>query len=120
MVSKGEIKVFLQDFHIKMDIWGIIVRDDRGKNSQTLLDLEINKDYRNKILKSLIEEDYSDGPMEEKLNGGADMWVFGKLVKGKEIYIKISMSVAGAKVICISFHIAEYKMTYPFKLQKED
>jgi len=36
MKSKDEIKAFLQDFHIKMDIWGIIVRDDRGKNTQTL------------------------------------------------------------------------------------
>src|SRR5882762_3327708 len=110
MKSKNEIKAFLKDFYIKMDIWGIIVRDDRGKNTQTLLDLEITKDYRNKILKSLIEEDYSDGPLDEKLHGGADMWVFGKLVKGKEIYIKISMGVAGAKVICISFHIAAHKM----------
>lgn len=116
MASKDEIKAFLQDFHIKMDIWGIVIRDDRGKNTQTLFDLEITKDYRNKVLKSLIVEDYSEGPKEEKLYGGAAMWVFGKIIKGKEIYIKITMGVSGAKVICISFHIAEYQMTYPYKL----
>ncbi len=118
MTSKDEIKAFLQDFHIKMDIWGIVVRDDRGKNTQTLFDLEITKDYRNNVLKNLIVEDYSDGPTEEKLYGGSDMWVFGKVVKGKEVYIKITMGVAGAKVICISFHVAEYRMSYPYKLQK--
>lgn len=118
MATKIEIKAFLQDFQIKMDIWGIVVRDDRGKNTQTILDLEITKDYRNKILKELIGEDYSERPIEEKLYGGANMWVFGKTVKGKEIYIKITMGIAGSKVICISFHIAEYPMNYPYKLQK--
>jgi hypothetical protein len=120
MIPKHEIKAFLQNFHIKMDIWGIIVRDDRGKNTQTLLDLEITKDYRNKVLKELDAEDYSEGPLEEKLHGGADMWVFGKLVKGKEIYIKITMGIPGSKVICISFHAAEHRMTYPYKAQKEN
>ena len=120
MASKTEIKAFLQDFHIKMEIWGIIVRDDRGKNTQTILDLEITKDYRNRILKELVIEDYSEGPIKETLYGGADMWVFGKIVKGKEIYIKITMGIAGSKVICISFHIAEHPMNYPNKLKKED
>lgn len=120
MLTKTEIKLFLQDFHLKMGIWGIVVRDDRGKNTQTILDLEISKDYRNKVLKDLVVEDYSEGPLEEKLHGGADMWVFGKVVKGKEIYIKISMGAFGTKVICISFHIAEHKMNYPHKLQKEN
>jgi|SRR6185312_12824496 len=118
MATKIEIKIFLQDFHIKMDIWGIIVRDDRGKNTQTILDLEITKDYRNNVLKDLEVDDYSEGPLEEKLYGGANMWVFGKIVKGKEIYIKITMGMSGSKVICISFHIAEHKMNYPHKLQK--
>jgi len=118
MLIKNEIRLFLQDFHLKMDIWGIVVRDDRGKNTQTILDFEISKDYRNKVLKDMEVEDYCEGPLEENLHGGADMWVFGKVVKGKEIYIKISMGVTGSKVICISFHIAEHKMHYPHKLQK--
>lgn len=116
MASREEIKAYLQDFHIKMEIWGIFVRDDRGKNTQTVLDLEITKDFRNKVLKSLIVEDYSEGPLEETLNGGNDMWVFGKTVKGKEIYIKIAMGMKESKVICISFHIAEYEISYPHKL----
>jgi len=116
MVTPHEIQRFLVDFHTKMDFWGIVVRDDRGKNSQTLLDLEITKDQRNKILKALVVKDYSEGPLTDSLYGGAEMWVFGRMVKGKEIYIKITMGVAGAKVICISFHIAEHPMKYPQKL----
>jgi hypothetical protein len=30
------------------------------------------------------------------------------------------MGAFGTKVICISFHIAEHKMDYPHKLQKEN
>lgn len=88
MSDQDEIGAFLQDFHVKMKIRGIIFRDDRGKNVQTLLDLEITKDHRNQVIKELKVEDYSEGPLPEKLYGGADMWVFGKQVKKKEIYIK--------------------------------
>lgn len=116
MTSKDEIQSFLQDFHVKMGIWGIIVRDDRGKNTQTLFDLEITKDYRNRVLMALKVEDYCDGPLEENLYGGADMWIFGKEIKGREIYIKISLGFKGMQVICISFHVAERPLSYPHKL----
>ena len=84
MPAKNQIILFLQNFHVKMEIWGIVVGDDRGKNTQTMLDLEISKDYRNKVLKELTVEDYSDGPLPENLHGGSDMWVFGKLVKERK------------------------------------
>ena len=118
MPTKDQIILFLQNFHLKMDIWGIVFRDDRGKNTQALLDLEISPDDRNKILKALKTENYAEGPLTEKLNGGSDMWVFGNVVKGKEIYIKISMGIRNATAICISFHIAEHKMNYPFREKK--
>ena len=47
-----------------------------------------------------------------------DMWVFGKDVKGQEVYIKISLGQENRQTICISFHISEYKMKYPFKGEK--
>ncbi|SFD02485.1 hypothetical protein SAMN05518672_10196 [Chitinophaga sp. CF118] len=61
--------------------------------------------------------DYSEGPKTENLYGGADMWVFGKKIKEHEVYIKITLGVGGAQVICISFHIAESPMKYPLKHQ---
>jgi len=53
--------------------------------------------------------------IEERLYGGSEMWVFGKIVKKKEVYIKITMGILGSSVICISFHIAEHKMNYPLR-----
>lgn len=47
------------------------------------------------------------------------MWVFGKDMEGKELYIKISMGMPNSKTICISFHEAEHPINYAFK-GKED
>ena len=94
---------------------GNSIQGYRGKNAQTLLDLEITPASREKIIKDLDVKDYSEGPIDDLLNKGAPMWVFGKKVKGEEIYIKITMGITGAKTICISFHIAEHEMKYPFK-----
>lgn len=106
---------FLAEFKIKLKIWDVLYRDDRGKNAQTLIDLEIRPIERNTILEKLEIEDYAEGPLSEKLYGGADMWVFGKIVKQKEVYIKITMGQPGLSVICISFHLAERKMIFPLK-----
>ena len=41
--------------------------------------------------------------------------VFGKKVKAKDVYIKISLGFTDSSAVCISFHIAEYKLVYKFK-----
>jgi len=115
MSTKRDVTVFLSAFKAKMKIWDVLFRDDRGKNTQALLDLEIRPVDRKKILEALELKDYCDGPVEEKLYGGADMWIFGKVVKNKEVYIKITMGAEGSSVICISFHEAEYETDYPLK-----
>ncbi|MCA0428620.1 MAG: toxin [Bacteroidetes bacterium] len=109
------VEQFLVDFKSKMKIWDVLFRDDRGKNLNTLLELELRPIDRKVILESLEATDYSEGPIPEKLYGTSAMWVFGKQVKKKEVYIKITMGASGTSVICISFHLAEHKMKYPLK-----
>ena len=41
MITKEEVQAFLNQFHAKMKIYGILYRDDRGKNQKTLEELEI-------------------------------------------------------------------------------
>ena len=115
MANKQEVVDFLKGFHTKMKIWQILYRDDRGKNAQTLADLEIAPRQRDGVIAVLKAEDYSEGPVQDGLNHGANMMVFGKMVKGREVYIKVTMGVPGSSVVCISFHIAERPMRYPFK-----
>jgi len=118
MISGNEVTAFLADFKIKLEIWGVTFLDGREKNLQTLLDLDIRTEFRRNILKELKKEDYCEGPIEDTWQGMAPMWVFGKMIKEKEIYIKITLGKPGLNVICISFHTAEHPMKYPLKVKQ--
>jgi hypothetical protein len=117
MPLKNQVLQFLQDFVIKMDFWGLQIRTDRtnNKNSQTLLALEFSHAHVRQILKELTLEDYSEGPTQDKLYNLSPMWVFGKTIKGREVYIKIQLGCPESMTICISFHFSAHKMPYPFK-----
>ena len=115
-VTKDDVQSFLEQFHGKMKIFGIIYRDDRGKNKKALEELEIVPSVRKVVIENLKVEDYVEGPIVDTLNKLGEMWVFGKDVKGREVYIKIMISnFMGGQTICISFHLAENKLFYPFK-----
>lgn len=115
MVTKEEVSVFLEQFSVKTQILGISFRDDRGKNRKTLLKLDITPAQREVIVKNLLVQDYVEGPVIDELNKNGEMWVFGKDVKGREVYIKITLGYENGQTICISFHIAEHPLEYPFK-----
>ena len=115
MVTKREVQAFLDEFHTKMQVFGILYRDDRGKNQKTLEELEIVPAHRKVIIENLAVEDYVQGPVVDKLNKLGEMWVFGKDVKGREIYIKIMLGRTNCQTICISFHISEKPLQYAFK-----
>ena len=105
----------MNQFHTKMNIYGILYRDDRGKNQKTLEELEIVPSYRKVVIESLSVEDYIQGPVVDTLNYLGEMWVFGKDVKGREVYIKIMLGGVNCQTICISFHLAEHPLQYAFK-----
>lgn len=115
MALRDEVEAFLESFHEKVKVFGILFRDDRQKNRMALIDLEISRFERLEIVKSIEIQDYSDGPIPDELNLGTEMWVFGKDVNGVEVYIKITMGGFNGRAICISFHRAEHPMTYPLK-----
>lgn len=115
MASKQDVEKYLRDLKVKIKVFGILYLDDRGKNQQALHELEISPSKRTEIINSLKVEDYSEGPLDEKMRDILPMWVFGKQVRNKEVYVKISMGVENNYAVCISFHIAEHAMVYPLK-----
>ena len=115
MITKEEVQAFLNQFHAKMKIYGILYRDDRGKNQKTLEELEIVPSFRKVVIENLEVEDYIQGPVVDTLNHLGEMWVFGKDVKGREVYIKIMLGGVNCQTICISFHLAEHPLQYVFK-----
>jgi hypothetical protein len=119
MADKNEVEQFLKDFKQKLEVFQIYFVDTRKKNTIAYLGLEITPAQRKDIIKGIKTDDYSQGPLDDKIYGNASLWVFGKIIKKKEIYIKISMGRPGLSVICISFHLAEHPMKYPLKNQKK-
>lgn len=117
MEKREEVDQFLRSFIFKMSFWGLLIRIDRTdlKNTATLLALEFNHAHVKQILVELKSEDYSQGPSSDKLYGHSDMWVFGKTIKKREVYIKIQLGLPDSETICISFHFAEHPMNYPLK-----
>jgi hypothetical protein len=115
MASKQDVERYLKELKVKTEVFGILFLDDRGINQQTLHDLEISPAKRKEIIANLRTEDFSEGPLEEKMRGILPMWVFGKEVKQKEVYIKISMGLENKSAVCISFHVADHPMNYPYK-----
>ncbi|MEJ7677717.1 MAG: hypothetical protein WKG06_07590 [Segetibacter sp.] len=67
MIPSFEIQLFLNDFKAKLSVWGVVYRDDRPKNTQTLLTLDIFPSQRTEVLKSQQVKDYCQGPRQEKL-----------------------------------------------------
>ena len=115
MATREEVEAFLNGFHAKMKVFRIVFRDDRGKNAQALAELDITPQYREKVIREIVADDYSQGPILDTLHTYGEMWVFGKDVKRQEVYIKISLGHPNSATICISFHKAERPLVYPFK-----
>ena len=73
MITKDEVQKFLVQFHQKLKVYGIIYRDDRGKNQKTLEELEIVPSYRRVVIENLMVEDYVQGPVVDELNKLGEM-----------------------------------------------
>lgn len=116
MANKTDVETFLSTFKAKLEIFDVVFLN-RDKNLRTLIDLEITNVQRRLLLKDLKVEDYYRGPTKD-VDNGPDLWEFGRILKHKEVYIKITIGLMNRPVICISFHLAERAIEYPFKEKK--
>lgn len=113
----------MKEFQAKAKVFDIDYNIDKEENQQTLFDLEIPASKRDEYILSLIPEDYYQGPdVNDYDPEEGNVWMFGigikKRGRGKKIpiYIKIYITkVNGAPNYCISFHIAKFEMTFPYK-----
>ena len=112
--KKEDVEQFLREFNEKMAFFNVIIKRERSENLQTMLDLELTDLTVREYLKKLTSEDFYKGPAKDN-SGGSDLWEFGKTIKNKEVYIKISLGYLNKPVICISFHYPLRTIKYPFK-----
>jgi len=119
--KKEAIRRFLREFkHIVTSGRGIDIVD-RVKNTQALARLGLTKKNCREEILSLSLEDYCGGPKRDKDRPG-EVWEFGKLVEGKEVYIKLKIARVGRVKLakCISFHEAEWGLWFPFGRDSEE
>ncbi len=110
--TEKEVEAFLRHFKPKLSVWGITFLN-RSKNIETQKKLGINETFQIEIIKALEISDYIHTIIGDLYLG--DLWVFGKSHDNVDLYIKISLGPPNSNTICISFHIAEFPLEYPFK-----
>ena len=113
--SKEEVAKFLKIFKSCWD--GSVVPRIDPKNEDALIILGFTPRHRMEEIKRLCIEDYFDGPSPDYYYPTKELWEFGRHIKRHDIYIKISIVMKNGSYIgrCMSFHVAEFKIFYPYK-----
>ena len=113
--SLQEVERYLQDFKTKLSIFSVIFLDRDKNSTKTLLKLGISGDNRLLCLRELEPTDFVQGPIPNQQPSEPALWVFGRTIRRHEIYIKVTLGRPNNSVLCISFHLAEHPLRYPFK-----
>ena len=111
--ERESVKSFLLAVKYATQPWIML---SRKKNEATKIQLGLtDEDIREEIL-GLSVNDYCGGPCEDKEVKG-DVWIFGKVIREEEVYIKLKLAgdEKGQGVRIISFHIPEKPLRYPFR-----
>jgi len=118
ITSKEEVAKFLKAAK-SLIAYGRVIFAKRSINLQDIVDIGLTMEGSRQELLSLTVEEYSKGPEPDRDFPG-DIWVFGKEILGHEVYIKMKIDRQDEmeELTCISFHIAKYKLNYPFKENK--
>ena len=115
-MKRAMVAAFLKEFKkLAARDKGIYVVN-RQVNMDALAELEITeRDRENEILELSIEH-YCSGP-EPDVDQPGEIWIFGKEINGREVYIKLKIADVGEKKIakCISFHRAQFPQCYPLR-----
>lgn len=88
--------------------------DKKFSTSYTLLDLDYNVDDVVNRLKELRVEEYSETKIDKDDVNPPILFVFGKAINGRLIYVKLKIRDQQKQVVCVSFHYAKDKMEFPF------
>lgn len=107
---------FLSDFkHVVTSGSGVdLVR--RHDTKTTMAFLGFTKKNVEDVILGLSVANYCRGPEADR-NMPGEVWEFGEDIEGYEVYIKLKLATVSGKQIakCISFHISQRPLRYPYK-----
>lgn len=117
----NELKSLLEsaDFDIDTDITLIRKRkqgeDQKYSTLYTLLDLDYDTKDVVERLKELTVAEYSETKIDKDDLNPPLLFVFGKDISSKLVYVKLKIKGNQQRhVLCVSFHYAKEKMTFPY------
>lgn len=128
--DRKKVRDFLENLHnilnddnFDIDKNFILIRSSKNKKNKfttiyALTDLEYEISDVVERLKELTIEDYSETLFDRDDSNPPLLFVFGKTIENRLVYIKIKNKEKseGKKVaLCVSFHYAEKDMKFPYK-----
>lgn len=81
----------------------------------TLIDLDYDRSDIIERLKELTLQEYSETLFDKDDDNPPLLFVFGKDINCKTIYIKLKIKDGKKNILCLSFHYAEHTMSYPYQ-----
>ncbi|MCD7865164.1 MAG: hypothetical protein LUG54_03965 [Clostridiales bacterium] len=116
-----ELKTLIgaEDFNLDTDF--ILIRkkkqgsDQKYSTPYTLLDLDYDAGDVVERLMELTIEEYSETKIDKNDMNPPLLFVFGKDINNKIIYVKLKIKGNQQRhILCVSFHYAKEKMTFPY------
>lgn len=122
MPSLPEVELFLKQLKEKLQFNAVgVVYRPRKENMETLALLDIVPAMRDEIIVALTAENYMSGPKNDTYDPTRPHYYeFGIIIKGIEVYIKISIGLPNKAIDCMSFHKVAYPIKYPLKKQQNE
>ena len=113
------LNTILNDKNFSIDKNFIIIKTKKEKEqfstTYTLADLEYDTTDIVQRLKELTIREYSETLFDRDDDKPPLLFVFGKDINSRQVYIKIKIKGTENKyILCLSFHYAEKEMTFPY------
>jgi len=117
MTSAGEVDAFLDQFRLCIEFGAKVHFRQTPKNIQGLLKLNMTQSQAIDRVCRLTRLDYCGGPETDRDEDGKEVWFFGCVESGTEVYIKLRLDPSRPfdKPVIRSFHPAEYPLCFHLK-----
>lgn len=125
--EKKAVKVFLEELkeilgaeEFNIDDNLLIIKSSKDEieysTNYTMTDLDYDSSDIVERLKELTVSEYSETLIDKDDDKPPLLFVFGKDINSKLIYIKLKIKgETKKKVLCLSFHYAKHDMEFPYK-----
>ncbi len=115
-----DVKKFLQEENFNIDTDFILISktkpyDIEHSTPYTLLELGYNREEVVDVIRELTIAEYSETKIDIDDINEPYLYVFGKYINRKLVYIKFKVKEEARRhIVCVSFHFANMKMSFPY------